>query len=115
MKITATYENLIAIDESITIHKRNLQFLMTEIYKMLHNMNHSFMKEIFVRLYTSYILKNKQRLKVDGVKTSSAYGHETASFLGSQIWTTLGNGFKQLSSVNSFKQKVKRWDGSNCT
>ena len=27
---TATYENLLPINESITIHKRNLQFLMTE-------------------------------------------------------------------------------------
>ena len=36
---TATYENLIAIDESITIRKRNLQFLMTEIYIMLNDMS----------------------------------------------------------------------------
>ena len=56
---TATYENLIAIDESITIHKRNLHFLLTEIYKTLHDMNPPFMKEIFVRLDTSYILKSK--------------------------------------------------------
>ena len=37
------------------------------------------MKGIFVRLDTSYILKSKERLKVDRVKTS-AYGPETASF-----------------------------------
>ena len=77
-------------------------------------MNPPFMKEIFVRLDTSYILKSKQRLKVDRVKTS-AYGLETTFFQGSQIWNTLGNSFKQFSTVNSFKQKIKRWDGSNCT
>ena len=107
-------ENLIAIDESITIHKRNLQFLMTEIYKTLHDMNPPFMKEIFVRLDTFYILKSIQRLKVDRVKTS-VYRLQTASFRGTQIWNTLGNSLKQLSSVNSFKQKIKQWDGSNCT
>ena len=110
---TATYENLMAIDGSITIHKRNLQFLMTEIYKTLHDLNPPFMKEIFVRIDSPYLLKIKQRLKVDQVKTS-AYGLETASFRGSQIWNTLGSSFKQLSSVNSFKEKIKRWDGSNC-
>ena len=99
---TATYENLIAIDESITIHKRNLQFLMTEIYKTLQDLNLPSMKDIFVTIDSTYILKSKQRLKVDRVKTS-AYGLETASFRGSQIWNTLGNSFKQLSSVNSFK------------
>ena len=36
---TATYENILAIDESITIHERKLQFLMTKIYKMLNDMN----------------------------------------------------------------------------
>ena len=110
---TATYENLMAIDGSITIHKRNLQFLMTEIYKTLHDLNPPFMKEIFVRIDSPYLLKTKQRLKVDQVKTS-AYGLETASFRESQIWNTLGSSFKQLSSVNSFKEKIKRWDGSNC-
>ena len=62
-------------------------------------MNPQIMKGIVVRLDTSYILKSKQRLKVDRVKTS-AYRLETASFRGSQIWNTLGNSLKQLSSVN---------------
>ena len=56
---TATYEKFIAIDESITIHKRNLQFLMTEIYKTLHDLNPPFMKEIFVRLDTSFSKVNR--------------------------------------------------------
>ena len=62
---TATYENLLAIDESTTIRKRNLQFLMTEIYKTLKDMNLPFM----VRLDTAYNLKSQQTLKVDRVKT----------------------------------------------
>ena len=61
---TATYENLIATDESITIHKRNLQVLMTEIYKTLHDLNPPFMKEIFVRRDSPYILKVKRGLKL---------------------------------------------------
>ena len=62
------------------------------------------MTENFVWMDLPYILKSKQRLKVNQIKTS-AYGLETASFRGSQIWNILGNSFKQLSSVNSFKQK----------
>ena len=78
---------------------------MTKIYKTLHDLNPPFMKEIFVRLDSPYILRSKQKLKVDRVKTS-AYGLKTASFRGNQIWNTLGNSFKQLSSVNSFEQKA---------
>ena len=87
---------------------------MTEIYKTLNDMNSPFMKEPFVRLDTIYNLNSQQRLKADRVKTS-ANGLETTSFWGRQIWNTLGNNFEQLSSVKSFKQKIRRWDGSNCT
>ena len=77
-------------------------------------MNPPFMKEIFVKQDTAYDLK-VNRLKVDRVKTS-AYRLETASFQRSQIRNTLGNSFKQLSSVNSCKaKKFKTSDGSNCT
>ena len=77
---------------------------MTEIYKTLHDLNPPFVKENFVRIDSPYILKSKQRLKIDRVKTS-AYGLETASFQGSQLWNTLWISFKQSLSVNSFKQK----------
>ena len=65
------------------------------------------MTENFVKMALPYMPKSRQRLKVDRVKTL-AYGLETASFRGSQIWNTLGNSFKQLSSVNSFKQKNQK-------
>ena len=87
---------------------------MTEIYKTLNDMNLPFMKEICVRLDTVYNLKSQQRIKVDRVKTF-AYGLDMASFRGSQIWHIRGNSFKQLSKVNSFEQKIKRWEGSDCT
>ena len=65
---TATSKNAIAIDESITIHKQNLQFLMTEIYETLNGMKLPFMKEISARLDTAYNLKSQQRLEVDHVR-----------------------------------------------
>ena len=34
---TSDYHDLLLKDKSVTIHKRNLQFLMTEIFKPLHD------------------------------------------------------------------------------
>ena len=46
---SSPYETLLLHDNSTSIHKRNLQFLMTEIFKTINNENPPFMKEIFVR------------------------------------------------------------------
>ena len=42
------YEDLLLRDNSVTIHQRNLQFLMTEILKTIHGLNNSFIKEFFI-------------------------------------------------------------------
>ena len=42
------YEDLLLRDNSVTIHQRNLQFFMTEIFKTIHGLNPSFMKEFFI-------------------------------------------------------------------
>ena len=43
----ADYETLLKLDNAVFIHKRNLQYLMIEIYKTKKNLNPSFMSEIF--------------------------------------------------------------------
>ena len=43
----ATFEKLLEMDSSVTVHQRNLQLLMVEIYKTKCNLNPSFMKQIF--------------------------------------------------------------------
>ena len=107
------YEDLLLRDNSVTIHQRNLQFLMTEIFKTIHGLNPSFMKEFFIMEETCYNLRCQYRMKVPRV-TSTKYGLETLSFRGCQIWNTLPSEFKYLSSVPKFKEQIKSWSGSNC-
>ena len=45
-------------DNSATIHVRNLQFLMTEIFKTIHDENPPFMKEIFFMEESCYNLRS---------------------------------------------------------
>ena len=85
---SSPYETLLLNDNSTTIHKRNLKFLMTEIFKTINNKNSPFMKEIFVMDDSIYNLKSMFRLRAPGVLTTKN-GLETLSFRGSQIWTSL--------------------------
>ena len=107
------YETLLLYDNSTTIHKRNLQFLMTEIFKTINNENPPFIKEIFVRENTVYNLRCMFRLKVPGVLITKN-GLKTISFRGSQIWNSLPKNLKELNSVAAFKRAIKGWNGENC-
>ena len=45
---TSSFAELLINDNSVSIHQRNLQLLVTEIYRTKMNINPSLMKEIFV-------------------------------------------------------------------
>ena len=53
----ADYEALLTLDNAVSIHQRNLQYLMIEIYKTKHNLNPSFMNEIFETRNVHYDLR----------------------------------------------------------
>ena len=77
------------------IHVRNLQILMTAIFRTILDENPHFMREGFVREDTRYDLRSDFRLKVPRVN-SSTYGLHSVSFRGSQLWNTLPNHLKNL-------------------
>ena len=47
--VVSPFEELLRKDRSVTIHHRNLRFLVTEIYKVKNGTTPSFMSDIFVR------------------------------------------------------------------
>ena len=80
----SSFQNLLEKDNSTSIHDKNLQLLLTEIYKTLHNLNPSFMKEIFTERNTSYNLRNISRISLSKPK-SNCYGIESTTFMGSKL------------------------------
>ena len=44
--------------DSVSINKRNLQLLISEVYKTVQNVSPSFMKEIFVQKEIAHNLRN---------------------------------------------------------
>ena len=96
-----------------SIHDKNLQLLLTEIYKTLHNLNPSFMKEIFTERNTCYNLINISRISLSKPK-SNCYGIGSTIFMGSKLWQELKNDIKTSSSLAIFKKKIKTWKDRKC-
>ena len=107
------FDTMLLRDNAVTIHIRNLQLLMTEIYKTKWELNPTFMKEIFVEKHSTYGLRSCHNLLLPQARTT-CYGLETVSFLGSRLWQALPNDMKQSDSLSTFKRRIKTWKGEGC-
>ena len=89
------FKALLEKDNSVTIHFRNIQLLMTEIFKTQHSLNPTFMKEIFIP-------KNEQPIKLLRPRTTT-FGQKSISFLGGKLWHELFIETKQCVNLNQFR------------
>ena len=86
--LTSRFAELLINDNSGSIDHRNLQFLVTEIYRTNMNVNPSFMKEIFVEREVHYKLRVMNSVYARKRRTT-AYGLEAIGFLGQNLWRDL--------------------------
>ena len=96
----ADYEALLTLDNAVSIHQHNLQYLMIEIYKTKHKLNPSFMSEIFETRNIHYDLRNKNNLCIPKARTTS-YGIETVGYLGQKLWQTLPHSIRESQSLKT--------------
>ena len=73
---TSPFETLLVFNNQSTIHQKNLQLLMIEVYKYLHGLSPPIINDMFLRRDTKYNLKNFRELLAEKV-TTAKYGTET--------------------------------------
>ena len=99
---TSSFEELLITDNSVSIHQRNLQLLVTKIYRTMMNLNPPFMKEIFVEREMHYNLRVTNNIYARKPRTT-AYGLENVSFLVQNLWRDVPLHKKEsLKSILSF-------------
>ena len=94
------------MDDSVTVHQRNLQLLMVEIYKTKYNLNPSFIKQIFEEKEMPYNLRCSDKLRLPKAKTI-CLGIDTIRFMGKKVWETLPAELKNSGSLQVFKRVIK--------
>ena len=109
-----TFSELLDLDNSVKVHQKNLQVLVTEIYKVKNGIAPEMMKNIFELQNTSYNLRSScSQFRRENIKTVH-YGLQSVRYLGPKIWELVPNNIKDSNSLSKFKKLIKSWKPEAC-
>ena len=101
-----TFQKLLEMDKSFTIHERNLQKLAIEMYKVKEKM----CPKPFQELFTPTV-RGRNEWVIPSAKTVNR-GLETIRYRGPKTWELVPKDIKASSSLAVFKSKIKEWKPS---
>lgn len=108
---TDTYEDLLAKSNQPSMEVKRIRTLAIEIFKTLNDMNPNYMKSIFH--LSPYVTHKKYDLYVHKRNTTK-YGNHSLKVFGAQVWNSLPEKIKALTTINTFKDYIKNWFGPKC-
>ena len=110
---TSHFKELLKKDNSVSIHQKNLQLLMIEIYKTRNRLNPPFMIEIFGDKEAPYQVRSTSKLNLPKVRTTN-YDTDTVRLMGQRAWAKLPIELKASSSLTVFRKYLKSEKSRHC-
>ena len=93
------FSELLDLDNSVTVHQKNLQVLVIEIYKVKNGI----MNDIFELQNPTYNLRSScNQFRRENVKTIH-YDIQSVRYLGRKIWELVPNNIKYSNSLSKFR------------
>ena len=83
------------------------------MFKVHSKTSPEIMEVFLVKEQGNYDLRNQTDFVIPQVKSVN-YGLESTQILGSKIWESLPNDFKNKELVGSFKTTIRRWKPESC-
>ena len=111
----SSYKELLDKDNSVPIHRKNLQKLAIEMFKTYTGMAPQITNEVFPRNYALNCNLHRRPKFASRAINTVHFGSESLSFLGPKIWEMLSLDLKNSDSLDSFKsEKKKNWRPQVC-
>ena len=110
------FQVLLEEQHDFSIHQRNLQVLMTEIYQIVNGIAPPIMNSLFTFSLNQHNLRNFQELLTEKRNTVN-YGLETVTYRAPVLWSKLPSEYKLAGNKikNKIKSKIKFWKCAICT
>ena len=110
----SSFEELLEIDSSASVHDRNFRAFATEIYKTYHGISPTIMNTIFtLRHQNQYNLRKWTYFDTPKVRTVN-HGSESVRYLGSKNWESIPTHTKELDTTDNFEIVIKKWKPESC-
>ena len=108
----STFENL-ELDNSVSIHHRNIRLLAIELYKVKHNLSNQVMSELFDLRSINYNFRSQTDFELRSVYTT-AYGLRSLRCFASKIWNIVPVDIRNSDSLSEFTTKIMSWKPVTC-
>ena len=103
----SSFKQLLEKDHSVTVHQKNLQVLVTEIFKVKNNLAPDIMKDEFELKEPSYNLRSESNhFTHRNIKTTYCV-LLSIKHLAPQIWELIPQSIRKCKALNEFKTKIK--------
>ena len=109
----SNFKVLLEKQKEFPIHQRNLQVLITEIYKTLNDIDPPIMKSLFQFGINQYNLINFQGLPTEKRNTVNN-GLEPLIYRTSAIWGKISPKYVHATSLDESKSEIKSWKCDIC-
>ena len=108
-------DELLIHEQGISVLRKHINTLLSEIYKTFSGENLYFMKSIFTRKDVIYSLRTSNLLTLSTVNIKR-FGLYSFSVCASHLWNQLPDQIKYEISVKGFKNKlVRNWQDFTCS
>ena len=97
-----------------TIHDRFCCILLQEVFKTLHELNPTYMNDVFALQNRSYSLRSFSSLKHEKPQ-SSRYGLKSLSYIATQLWSSIPVTVKTETSLQGFKSELSQLPKLDCS
>ena len=110
----SSFKQLLEKDHSVTVHQKNLQVLVTEIFKVKNNLAPNVMKDVFELKEPACNLRSESNHFTHRNVKTNYYGLLSIKHLAPQIWELVLQSIRKFKTLNEFKTKIKSWYLDHC-
>ena len=111
---TSTFEQLLDKHNAFTVHQRNIQNLLIEMYKVKNKQGPALLNDICKSAnYQGRALRRNKDFSRPKIITKK-YGEKTLENMGSVMWNLLPNDIREIETLEEFKVRIKSWKPKKC-